>query len=187
MTEDSMPNRRAIRWLLPALLMLAPLPALAKAPAKAACDRRCLLGVLTEYTEAIDDNTISRLPLAPTVRVTSNGVLSALGKGEVWGPARRLPFRQVFVDPVTGSAVFYGIVTTATRGAAPGAKPEHYWFYVARLKVAGRKITAPPEYPKNNASVVMEVFKVQDGMIRHIWAFFRGNGQPASGWPDAPR
>jgi len=310
MTEDSMPNRRAIRWLLPALLMLAPLPALAKAPAKAACDRRCLLGVLTEYTEAIDDNNISRLPLAPTVRVTSNGVLSALGKGEVWGPARRLPFRQVFVDPVTGSAVFYGIVTTATRGAAPGAKPEHYWFYVARLKVAGRKITeveeiayekpaggfgaepsaltlpdrifdtvlpvderssrkqlytiadqyfdavsqkidyhqvpwrpdcqrvelgvftvnapatagscggefqvpsvkwtvinrrfyiadvergvvlavgnftTPPEYPKNNGSVVMEVFKVQDGMIRHIWAFFRGNGQPASGWPDAPR
>jgi hypothetical protein len=45
--------------------------------------------------------------------------------------------------------------------------------------------TTPPEYPKNNGSVVMEVFKVQDGMIRHIWAFFRGNGQPASGWDDA--
>ena len=24
----------------------------------------------------------------------------------------------------------------------------------------------------------MEAFKVQDGMIRHIHAFFRGNGQP---------
>jgi len=32
--------------------------------------------------------------------------------------------------------------------------------------------------------VVMEVFKVQDGMIRHISAFFRGNGQPHSGWGD---
>jgi hypothetical protein len=311
MTEDFMPNRRALRWLLPALLLLlSPIQVLAKAPAPAACDKRCLLRVLTEYTEAIDDNNTSRLPLAPTVRVTSNGVQGSLGKGEVWGPARRLPFRQVFVDPATGSAVFYGIVTTATRGGTPGAKPEHYWFYVARLKVDGRKITeveeiayekpssgfgadpaaltlpdrifdtvlpvderssrkqlyaiadqyfdavsqkvdyhtvpwrpdcqrvelgvftvnapstagscggefqtpsvkwtvinrrfyiadlergvvlavgnftAPPEYPKNNPSVVMEVFKVQDGMIRHIWAFFRGNGQPESGWPDAPR
>jgi hypothetical protein len=44
--------------------------------------------------------------------------------------------------------------------------------------------TTPPEYPKNNGSVVMEVFKVQDGMIRHISAFFRGNGQLHSGWGD---
>jgi len=27
----------------------------------------------------------------------------------------------------------------------------------------------------------MELFKVQDG-IRHIFAFFRGNGQLRSGW-----
>jgi hypothetical protein len=45
---------------------------------------------------------------------------------------------------------------------------------------------APKEYPKNNPSVVMEVFKVQDGMIRHIFAFFRGNGQPRSGWGTGP-
>jgi hypothetical protein len=305
-----MPIRQASRRLAPilALLALAPPPALAKAPAPPACDRRCLLHVLTEYTEAITDNDTARLPLAPHVRVTSNGVVGALGKGQAWGPARRLPFRQVFIDPATGAAVFYGIVTTSTRGAAPDARPEHWWFYIARLKVAGRRIseveeiayerppggfgvdpatltlpdrifdtvlpaderssraqlfavadkyfdavshridyhdvpwhpecqrvelgvftvnapatagscggefqvpsmkwtvvgrrfyiadvergvvlavgdfTTPPEYPKNNGSVVMEVFKVQDGMIRHIWAFFRGNGQPASGWEDA--
>ena len=39
-------------------------------------------------------------------------------------------------------------------------------------------------FPKNNPSVVREVFKVQDWVIRHIFAFFRGNGQPDSGWPD---
>jgi len=33
---------------------------------------------------------------------------------------------------------------------------------------------------------VMEAFKVQDGMIRHIHAFFRGNGQPKSGWGTGP-
>lgn len=291
--------------LLACLLALAALPAAAKT-APSACDRRCLLRTLTEYTEAITDNSTARLPLAARLRVTSNGVEGPLGKGEVWGPARRLPYRQVFVDAQTGAAVVYGIVTTAARPGAAGPKPR-WWFYVARLKLSGGKITeveeiayekpegafgaepssltlpdrvfdtvlpveerstraelfhiadqyfdavsqkvdyhtvpwhpecqrvelgtftvnapgapgscggefqnpavkwtvinrrfyiadvqrgvvlavgnftTPPEYPKNNGSVVMEVFKVQDGMIRHIGAFFRGNGQLHSGWGD---
>ena len=280
-----------------------------KAPA---CDRRCLLATLTAYTEALTDNDLSRLPLASGVRATSNGALSPLGKGEVWGPSRRLPYRQAFVDPITGAAVFYGVVTTSTRPPgpdAPAAAPPRWWFYVARLKVEGRKITeveeiayerppggfgadastltlpdriydtvlppaerssraqlfaianlyfdavshkvdyhtvpwhpecqrveigvftvngpasagscggefevpsmkwnvvgrrfyiadvergvvlaagnftTPPEYPHNNGSVVLEVFKVQDGMIRHISAFLRGNGQAHSGWGTGP-
>ena len=288
------------------------LPSVAAAQVKApACDRRCLLRTLTEYTEAITDNDTSRLKLSPKLRATFNGAQGALGKGDIWGADRRLPYRQVFVDPVTGAAEFYGIVTQATRGqsapvqSAPGEP--RWWFYVARLKVAGGQITeieeiayekpkggfgadpadlhladrifdtvlpaeerstrqqlfhiadlyfsavshqvdyhqvpwhpecqrveigtftvnapgtsgscggefktpsvkwnvinrrfyiadvergvvlavgnftTPPEYPKNNGSVVMEVFKVQDGMIRHISAFFRGNGQPHSGWGD---
>jgi hypothetical protein len=289
--------------------LLALLPAAAQAkPAAQACDRRCLLHVLTDYTEAITDNDLSRLKLAADVRTTSNGARTALGGGEAWGPARRLPYRQTFVDPVTGSAVFYGVVTNATRGGAAASPKPRWWFYVARLKVnkAGKiaeveeiayekpeggfgadpasltlpdriydtvlppaerstrkqlfaiadqyfsavshqidyhdvpwhpecqrveigtftvnapgtpgscggefqtpsvkwtvinrrfyiadvergvvlavgNFTTPPEYPKNNGSVVMEVFKVQDGMIRHISAFFRGDGQPRSGWGD---
>jgi hypothetical protein len=62
-------------------------------------------------------------------------------------------------------------------------------FYIADVErgvvLAIGNFTAPPEYPTNNPSVVMEVFKVQDGMIRHIFAFFRGDGQPRSGW-EAP-
>jgi len=46
--------------------------------------------------------------------------------------------------------------------------------------------TTPPEYPRNNGSVVFEVFKVQDGLIRQIEAFFRGNGQLHSGWGSGP-
>ena len=304
-----------------AAILLAPAAALAQttdkkppAPkASAACDRRCLLHTLTEYTEAIGDNDTSRLKLSPRLKATYNGSEGQLGKGDIWAANRRLPYRQVFVDPVTGAAVFYGIVTEAVQRPAPGAAPQaaapakRWWFYVARLKVAGGQITeveeiayekpaggfgaepssltladrifdtvlptaerstrqqlfhiadqyfsavshqvdyhdvpwhpecqrveigtftvnapgtsgscggefktrsvwwnvinrrfyiadpergvvlavgnftAPPEYPKNNPSVVMEVFKVQDGMIRHISAFFRGNGQPHSGWGD---
>lgn len=300
---------------LTAMLAAALLPTIAmaqtpapKAPASkaASCDRRCLLRTLTEYTEAITDNDTSRLTLSPALKATFNGTEGALGKGDIWGSNRRLPYRQAFVDPVTGSAVFYGVVTEGTRGRDAPAQPR-WWFYVARLKVAGGKITeieeiayekpaggfgadpadlhlpdrifdtvlpaderstrkqlfhiadlyfsavshqvdyhqvpwhpecqrveigtftvnapgtsgscggefktpsvkwnvinrrfyvadvargvvlavgnftTPPEYPKNNGSVVMEVFKVQDGMVRHISAFFRGNGQLHSGWGD---
>ena len=296
-------------WMAAVLMAAAWFPTLAHAQG-APCDRRCLLQTLTAYTEALTDDDTSRLPLSPTVRVTSNGVLATLGKSEPWGPDRRLPYRQAFVDPVTGAAVFYGILTTAAHPATGAAsEPARWWFYVVRLRVQDRKITeveeiayekptggfgadpstltlpdriydtvlpederssrqelfriadayfdavshkvdyhdvpwhpecqrvelgtftvnapatagscggefqlprmkwnvenrrfyiadvqrgvvlaignftTPPEYPHNNGSVVMEVFKVQDGLIRHISAFFRGNGQLHSGWGEGP-
>jgi hypothetical protein len=290
-------------------------PGTSAAPASASgsCDRRCLLQFLTEYTEALTDNNTSRLAVASTLRVTNNGELASLGRGDVWGGTRRLPYRHAFVDPVTGAAVFYGVVTTVSqpsRTDTPGASATpRWWYWIARLKIENRRITeieeiayermqgafgadastltladrifdtvllererstrdelfavankyfdavshridyhdvpwhpecqrvelgvftvntarspgscggefqvpsvwwnvenrrfyvadvergvvlaagnfmAPKEYPKNNPSVVMEVFKVQDGMIRHIFAFFRGNGQPRSGWGTGP-
>jgi hypothetical protein len=303
------------RLPLVAALMLFASAAAAQQAREGPCDRRCLLGFLTEYTEALTDNSIARLALAPSVRVTSNGTVVTVGKGEVWGPGRRLPYRHAFADPVTGAAVFYGIVTNVVRPGRAGARadakdgPEHWGFYVARLKVEGVRITqieeisyeppqggfgaapsslalpdrifdawippserssrdelnaiankyfdavshridyhdvpwhpecqrielgvftvnserspgscggefqtpsvkwnvenrrfyiadverglvlaagnfmTPPEYPNNNGSVVFELFKVQDGMIRQIHAFFRGNGQAKSGWGEGP-
>ncbi len=276
-------------------------------PSAFACDRRCLLQFLTEYTEALTDNNATGLAVAPNLKVTGNGIATALGKGEVWGPGRRLPYRQTFVDPVSGAAVFYGVVTNSgTRDAQ--AAPQ-WWFYVVRLRIENNRISeveeisyekpaggfgadpaslhlpdrifdtllpagerssreqlfkiadkyfdavshkldyrqapwhpecqrvelgvftvnaermsgscgsefqnpstkwnvsnrrfyiadvergvvlavanfmTPPEYPKNNGSVVVEVFKVQDGLIRFIHAFFRGNGQLHSGWGQGP-
>jgi hypothetical protein len=59
---------------------------------------------------------------------------------------------------------------------------------VARgVVVAVANFTSPPEYPNNNASVVFEVFKIQDGLIRHIEAMFRGDSSmKTSTWPDLP-
>lgn len=265
------------------------------------CDRRCLLEHLTVYTDGLIMNDASRIEIAKNVRVTANGEVVKLGKGEVWGNISRMPYRQAFVDPETGSAMMLTTVTnTPTRNA------EKWWFYMLRLKVEERKITeveeiafdgtlrgtpaasmhlsdrifdtvlpedervsrdaliavanqyfdvvsgtldwrkvpwhpecqryelatmtvnsamlpescgvefenprikwpvknrriyiadvergvvmgvghftAPPDYPDNNESVVFEVFKVQDGLIRHIEAMFRGNNtQKKSGWPD---
>ena len=303
-------------WAASLLLLLLSSSALAQSTLQAGgCNRRCLLGFLTEYTEALTDNSTSRLKVSPNVRVTSNGAVVELGKSEVWGPARRLPYRQAYVDPETGAAVFYGVVTDAIRSARAGAPaepegtPEHWWFYVVRLRVQAQRITeveeisyeppqggfgadprtmhlpdrtfdtvlpadervsrqelykianeyfdavshridyhqvpwhpecervelgiftvnsqrspgscggefkvpsvkwnvenrrffvadvdrglvlaagnfmTPPEYPNNNGSVVFELFKIQDGMIRQIHAFFRGNGQLHSGWGKGP-
>ena len=136
------------KWvgLAAALSILAIAPGLAEAQGGAACDRRCLLRTLTTYTEALTDDDVSRLPLAADVRTTANGVVTPLGKSEPWGAGRRLPYRQAFVDPITGSAVFYGILTTAARpGSGAAEAPAHWWFYVARLKLRNRKISEVEE------------------------------------------
>jgi hypothetical protein len=306
---------RVICRLVVSIIPLLGASAHAQQPRAGDCDRRCLLTFLTEYTEALTDDNVARLAVAPTVRVTSNGALEELGKGQVWGPGRRLPYRQSFVDSLTGAAVFYGVVTNAINSARGSARsgaenePGHWWYYVVRLKIEQKRITeieemsyerpkggfgadpetltlpdrifdtwlpqservsradlfaiankyfdavshridyhdvpwhpdcqrvelgvftvnserspgtcggefqtpsvkwnvenrrlyiadvergivlaianfmTPPEYPNNNGSVVFEVFKVQDGLIRHIHAFFRGNGQSASGWGEGP-
>ncbi len=285
-------------WTSPAAV------AAGKSSAKAPdCNRRCLLETLTTYTDAVFDNDISHIHAASDVRVTSNGEVAQLGKGEVWGHVKRMPYRQAFVDPVTGSAMFFATVTNS-----PTRDGERWWFYLVRLKVVHNEVTeveeiaydgtirgepasklmladrifdtllpederisreqliatankyfdvvsgvlnwrdapwhpechrvelgvftvnslmntggcggefqnprikwivknrrmyvvdvergvvaavanftSPPEYPDNNASVAFEVFKVQDGLIRHIEAMFRGNSSQAhSGWPDLP-
>jgi hypothetical protein len=273
-------------------------------PKEPDCDRRCLLEALQTYTEGLLDNDTSRIKVASTLRVTSNGTDVSLGKGEVWGLAKRMPYRQAFVDPVTGAAMFMATVTNA-----PTNQGERWWFYMVRLKIVAKQVTeveeisydgmlrgtspsklnqadriydsvlpqservsraeltaianqyfdvvsgsldyhdvpwhpecsrledavltvnqpessgscagefkiprmkwivknrrfyiadvergvvmavanftSPPEYPNNNASVVFEVFKIQDGLIRHIEAMFRGDSSmKISTWPDLPQ
>ena len=265
------------------------------------CNRRCLLEFLQTYTEGMLDNDASRIKIASSLRVTSNGADVPLGQGEVWGLAKRMPYRQAFVDPVTGAVMFMGTVTNA-----PTNQGERWWFYMVRLKVVAKQLTeveeisydgmlrgnspskltqadriydavlpeservsraeliatankyfdvvsgslnyhdapwhpecsrledavltvnqpesagscagefknprlkwivknrriyiadvergivmavsnftSPPEFPNNNASVAFEVFKIQDGLIRHIEAMFRGDSSmKVSTWPD---
>jgi hypothetical protein len=110
--------------------------------------KRRLLEIMTEYLEAITDNDTSRLPLAKGVKITDNGIKTKLASSEVWGTPRRIPYRQTFVDPQTGSAVFFGIVTnTNTRHAGYKAK---WWFYLLRIKVENDLITEIEEITNDN-------------------------------------
>jgi hypothetical protein len=295
--------RRAYLRCAVALVLAGSALAARAANPVADCDRRCLLQLLTTYTEALTDNQPGQIPTAPNVRITANGVeQSRPGQSEVWGLVRRIPYRQALVDPVTGAAVFLGVLTNA-----PTRDAERWWFYALRLNVQGKRVTeieeisfdgtlggtpasslrlpervfdsvlppaerstrdqlfaiadsyfaavshekpyaevpwhpecqrielgvftvnsalqggscggefrnpamkwlvrnrrfyvadvergvvfaignftTPPDHPNNNGSVVFELFKVQDGLIRHIEAFFRGNGQLHSGWGEGP-
>ncbi len=101
--------------------------------------------------EAIGNNAPASVPLAPKAKVTSNGVQGKIESSPVWGPARRIPYRLVFSDPVTGSAVFYGVVTNSYErpagmpgevvGSAPEGAGDSWWYYVLRIKVVDKKIT----------------------------------------------
>jgi hypothetical protein len=104
------------------------------------CDKSCLLSAATAYTEAVANNDVSGLKVAADVKVTSNGGATTLGHGEIWGPRRRIHYRQTFTDPVTGSVLFLGTVTDDAPGDA--AK---WWFYVLRLKVERGTVTEVEE------------------------------------------
>jgi hypothetical protein len=105
--------------------------------------RKKLLDITAEYLEAITDNDTSRLPLAKNLKVTDNGKKAKIASGDVWGTPRRIPFRQTFVDPQMGEAVFFGVVTNST--TAHGSVWEEWWYYLLRLKIEDNLIAEMEE------------------------------------------
>jgi hypothetical protein len=145
----------AVRWLAVAAVVLA-VPAWAakgdytrENVAKPTCDKRCLMQDLNLILDAIGSNSPTGLPLSPQAKITSDGVQGKLESSPVWGPARRIPYRLVFTDPVTESAVFYGVITnsyerpagTPARRPAPEGAGDNWWYYVLRIKVVDKVIT----------------------------------------------
>lgn len=96
----------------------------------AACDRICLGLILDGYFVALADHDTSRLPLAPNVRVTENGVPSTVGEG-LWKQAGEPTYRLDAVDPVLESAASNAVI------------PENGTRVIlfVRLKIVDEKIT----------------------------------------------
>ncbi|HEY0341179.1 MAG TPA: hypothetical protein VGC34_10265 [Steroidobacteraceae bacterium] len=145
----------ALRWLAVTALALS-MPALAargdytkENVANPTCDKRCLMEDLNLILNAIGNNAPTGLPIATNAKITSDGVPGKLESSPVWGPARRIPYRLVFTDPVTESAVFYGVVTNsyerpagaAARRPNPEGAGNDWWYYVLRIKVVNKMIT----------------------------------------------
>ncbi|MEO7018471.1 MAG: hypothetical protein ABI130_00285 [Leifsonia sp.] len=100
--------------------------------------RRELLIIAERYLDVLIRGGIDSLPLAASLRSTSNGRVTQLGSGEVWGRATRIPARQTFVDPETGGIAFFGVLTNAT--SAHASLVRRTWFYSVRLAVRDGQI-----------------------------------------------
>ena len=73
---------------------------------KAACDRECLRGKITEVLYALAENDIGELPVASTLRVTEDGVEKPLGEvGLLRSVTELRGYRQDIIDEGAGEAV----------------------------------------------------------------------------------
>src|SRR6185312_13017247 len=81
-------------------------PARAPASAAPACDRECLRGKITEVLYALADHDVSKLAVAPTLRVTEDAVGKPLDKvGLVRSVTKLRGYRQDIIDERAGQAV----------------------------------------------------------------------------------
>jgi hypothetical protein len=84
---------------------LAAEPARAPANAPAACDRECLRGKITEVVYALVEHDVSKLAVAPSLRVTEDAVEKPLGKvGLVRSVTKLRGYRQDILDERAGQA-----------------------------------------------------------------------------------
>jgi hypothetical protein len=91
-----------ILWSSAAVAQPAPAPA----GAAAACDRACLGGKITEVVYALVEHDVGKLAVAPTLRVTEDGVDKPLAKvGLVRSVTKLRGYRQDIIDERAGQAV----------------------------------------------------------------------------------
>lgn len=118
---------------LTALCIAAPASALAAA---ADCDRPCLTALLDGYLTAVVKHDPAAASLADSYRHTENAINIPLGKG-VWQSVTGLgQVQRRYLDPVSGQAAFYGIVTEGGQLA----------IVTARLRIENRSITEAEWY-----------------------------------------
>jgi hypothetical protein len=111
-------------WLLAAGLMLVlPGPGgVVRAQEAEACDRACLDGMLSRFLDAVVARDPARAPLAIGFRQTQNSVLTPAGAG-VWQTLDAIgPSPRRYVDPVTGNAAFFGVVSDGGQPAVASVR-----------------------------------------------------------------
>ncbi|MGZ3279165.1 MAG: hypothetical protein ACXWKT_13285 [Caulobacteraceae bacterium] len=150
---------------------LAAEPARAPAPKAAnatpACDRECLRGKITEVLYALVEHDVSKLAVAPTLRVTEDAVEKPLAKvGLVRSVTKLRGYRQDILDERAGQAV--AGVMVEEQGAP--------LILVVRVKVDGEQKLSELELVATRGRA--------DGMLYNIEAY---SGAPAKAMNMAPR
>ncbi|MGZ3264397.1 MAG: hypothetical protein ACXWI4_01525 [Croceibacterium sp.] len=146
---------------------LAAHPPRATAHAAPACDRECLRGKITEVLYALVDHDVGKLAVAPTLRVTEDGVEKPLDKvGLARSVTKLRGYRQDILDERAGQAVAGTMVEEA---GAP-------ILLVVRVKVDGEQRLSELELVATRSRT--------DGMIYAIDAY---GGAPAKDMNIVPR
>ncbi|MCL2227306.1 MAG: hypothetical protein FWB97_06730 [Oscillospiraceae bacterium] len=103
--------------------------------------KKDLLNLVIKFTEALAHNNPSNVPMNASCKATYQGIVTPLGEGAIWGSPRRIPYRQTFVDPITKTAIFSGVVTNhiSSRALPPEMVPlawtkQRWWIYLVRIK-----------------------------------------------------
>ena len=141
----------------------------ARAPAKAAaaCDRECLRGKITEVVYALAGHDVSKLDVAPTLRVTEDAVEKPLDKvGLVRSVTKLRGYRQDILDERAGQAVA-GVMVEES--GAPV-------ILVVRIKVDGEQKLSELELVATRSRA--------DGLIFNVDAY---SGAPAEAMTIVPR
>ena len=99
--------------------------------AQETCDRACLTGFVDRYFEALQANQPASLPLARSVKITSNGSLVGL-EDSFWDEAEETVYRWDIVNERLGDTGTEAVVRNAD-----GSKT----MFMLRLKVAAGLIT----------------------------------------------
>jgi ketosteroid isomerase-like protein len=100
------------------------------------CDRPCLKSLLDGYLAAVVKHDPSAAALAGSYRHTENAINVPLGKG-VWQSVTGLgQVQRRYLDPVSGQAAYYGIVTEGDRLV----------IVTARLRIENRAISEAEWY-----------------------------------------
>jgi hypothetical protein len=108
-----------------AALMISAVPSSARA---ATCDRTCMDGMLGQFISAVVAKSPARVPVAIGFRETENSVLAPAGTGP-WQTVTAVgPVHRHYLDPVTGNAVFFGVVTD--RGEPADARRRNHFMEV---------------------------------------------------------
>jgi hypothetical protein len=121
--------------LLRVLACVMVLPAASASAAGASCDRACLKNLLDQYLGAVIKHDPAAAPLFVGFRQTENAIVVRPGTG-VWKTITGLGMVQRrYMDPVSGQAGFFGIVTEGGKDGGNEA------IATLRLRVDDRKIT----------------------------------------------
>jgi ketosteroid isomerase-like protein len=132
-------KKSCIVWPAEAILLAitvagALLPA--SAVAAEGCDRRCLKSLLDGYLAAVVKHDPAAAALAGSYRHTENAINIPLGQG-VWQSVTGLgQVQRRYLDPVSGQAAYYGIVTEGDKLV----------IVTARLRIENRTITEAEWY-----------------------------------------